>query len=638
MAVSYIKIENYKSIKDIFLKISDINTLIGENGSGKSNILSAMKFFYSKLNEQSSISPIDIFDINNKYSNEVKITIGYNLKKLKRMCYKNNINVAENKFYNDIVHLSETDEIEVTMIAIKDRDIIWNKNYQQRQLLYYLYPIYTIDTRKINLSEWNKLWNQIGNLGKLEKNAEIKFKEEINNNIKDDKKLRSLYCRISQVLEKNNIKIKKYTPGQMAEITSKLYFGGEIFEVDEQKLNIYSNGTNTYNYLKSYVQILALLSDIKMKEPMLIIDEPEISLHHNFIDEVVRILFENSKRIKIIISTHSSRLIKNVLIENIDESVIYHIKKHELYTTAKRMRRFQDTREYVRVTDQHANAYFAKMIVCVEGATEVELLRNRFLKLVYPVLNEIDVMEGMAEEVERKIISPKERKYDVPIIYTIDMDKVLIYSKEKKCLQIRKGKLNFNPNYSFTYKRYNTIAVKKRINNMVEKCAFRYKMPIFTCVDKNFLELKSLIKKYFLEYDYFVMDTTIEGMLINIFNLDKFILFIKENCRKNISWERIEKIVNKFNDWEVLNSYRLLCEGKCDFVMGIEELKRNNTNKERAKKNVNEIYDVLENNIVSKTDGWVSRWLEYYICTELEIEPFKKGSYDKLKKEINPTT
>lgn len=46
-----IKIEEYKSIKDIDLKLGPINIFIGANGSGKSNFLSFFEFLKNIYNQ-----------------------------------------------------------------------------------------------------------------------------------------------------------------------------------------------------------------------------------------------------------------------------------------------------------------------------------------------------------------------------------------------------------------------------------------------------------------------------------------------------------------------------------------------------------------------------------------------------------
>lgn len=80
MPISRIIIKNYKSIKKCDISLSELNVLIGENGSGKSNILEAIDYFYRNLTRTEMRE--DIFDVNNRFSNEVNIAIEYDFKKI----------------------------------------------------------------------------------------------------------------------------------------------------------------------------------------------------------------------------------------------------------------------------------------------------------------------------------------------------------------------------------------------------------------------------------------------------------------------------------------------------------------------------------------------------------------------------
>ena len=167
------------------------------------------------------------------------------------------------------------------------------------------------------------------------------------------------------------------------------------------------------------------------------------------------------------------------------------------------------------------------MIVCVEGVTEVEVLKNKFLQLIYPFLCHVEVMSGMADDVERKIVSPSERNYDTPILYTVDMDKVFQFDvKKRKAVPVDKIWLE-NEKYAYTYRRSTNESYRKRKAAMENKCNFNFRMPLFYSNDPYFVEYKKLIKDYFLLYDYFVMDTTIEGALITSNNLSDFREYVK---------------------------------------------------------------------------------------------------------------
>ena len=49
MSLSRVIIKNYKSIKHCDVTLSGLNVLIGENGTGKTNLLEAINYFYNNL-------------------------------------------------------------------------------------------------------------------------------------------------------------------------------------------------------------------------------------------------------------------------------------------------------------------------------------------------------------------------------------------------------------------------------------------------------------------------------------------------------------------------------------------------------------------------------------------------------------
>lgn len=77
MPLTRLTIKNFKSIKYCDITLSDLNVLIGENGTGKTNLLDAISYFYYNLTG-SNIST-EIFDENNHYSNEVRVSLTYDL-------------------------------------------------------------------------------------------------------------------------------------------------------------------------------------------------------------------------------------------------------------------------------------------------------------------------------------------------------------------------------------------------------------------------------------------------------------------------------------------------------------------------------------------------------------------------------
>ena len=71
MAIQKIQIWGYRSISYMELQAGQIVALIGQNGSGKSNILSALHFFYRNLTR--TWEEKGCFDSNNFFRNEIRI-------------------------------------------------------------------------------------------------------------------------------------------------------------------------------------------------------------------------------------------------------------------------------------------------------------------------------------------------------------------------------------------------------------------------------------------------------------------------------------------------------------------------------------------------------------------------------------
>ena len=181
---------------------------------------------------------------------------------------------------------------------------------------------------------------------------------------------------------------------------------------------------------------------------------------------------------------------------------------------------------------------------------------------------------------------------------------------------------------------------------IMQKCAFRYKMPLFFSSDPNLKELKTLIKKYYLGYGYFVMDTTVEGALITKENLDQFAEYFrwKNANEKGRPVETMEQLTRCCHKQELLNMYRIYYKGKCDLVLGLKELKKNNLNilKKRndlkdpnLTKEVENLYSFLESGKEGKTGGWVSNWIEYFICSVLQVDVSDADRFNKVKRMMD---
>lgn len=156
MPIKSIKIQYYKSFKDCKALLKDVNIIIGENGSGKSNFIEAIDYFYQNLTETHLSDTV--FDANNRYSNCIRIGVSYDLSHLqaiaknKRKLSEEGKNVPYLSFFEKILRIAESGKnsiVTVEMEQIRKKGIRWNYNYEDRAFLKGLFPLYKLDSESI---------------------------------------------------------------------------------------------------------------------------------------------------------------------------------------------------------------------------------------------------------------------------------------------------------------------------------------------------------------------------------------------------------------------------------------------------------------------------------------------------------
>ena len=115
-----------------------MNLLLGENGSGKTNVLSAITYFYNNMISQ-KISQ-NIFDENNILNDQVEITLTYDLTKLLIRSRKNRKEekVKYQNYYSMIEKMSQNNKVSLTLTQAKGGRIFWNHDIEERKVLYHL--------------------------------------------------------------------------------------------------------------------------------------------------------------------------------------------------------------------------------------------------------------------------------------------------------------------------------------------------------------------------------------------------------------------------------------------------------------------------------------------------------------------
>lgn len=646
MPLTRIKIENFKSIMYCDASLSGLNVLLGENGTGKTNILEAIYYFYQNLTD--SCANTTVFDENNHFSNEVKITLFFDFSEFVKISKSNaaELNLFDDQpsakvrysgYYTTIISMaakSPKQVLAVTLTQIKGRTIAWNYSYEDRLIFKSLFPFFYVNTRSLDITEWGYIWDVLGELGKVSHDERKAIEQEISKVLTDESKEISKKIKgIADIFKDSDVTVKTAMSKDFAKNLSKVFFSGDTIHQNGKNLRYYSSGTNSIKYIELLVKAIDEIAKTKLKEPVILIDEPEISLHPLFMDELSDVITDVSFKLRTVVSTHSARLTKD-LITGSDYITLYNIKLVGHYTTVQRMKKFPQysPESKYRVTDDHINSYFSRAILFVEGETELELFSNPYLRILFPKLKYVDIFKAMSQAPILNIMNPRLTQTNTPYVCLIDMDKAISYNKDLKKFTLKGEYFKQNDKEFFRYRNKHEeypylYHLRGRIDKMAKGLHVHYYMPYVSCEDPNYLAFIDAIHDYLMFYNVFSLRTTIEGCLINAKTADFALAFLQRH--------KDAKAFSVFNTYlsglpkiDKINALRIVFNGKSDLLLGYK--------KEQLIKTIpSEEGSILEKVMIGKkTSGWVSEYLDVFFQVASDLpSPISTKAFNRYFSE-----
>lgn len=576
--IKSIKIKNLLSFNELFINdFKDINCIVGINNAGKSNLLKLLKYFYNRLEGIKELPP----SLNSKYSAFGTITITFNLTRIKQIVEADSkIKRAYFKYiYNvlfkdrDASNFTNDSTLDLTLTVFSNDSVEWSiKDKKLLELISYLYPFFHIETRHIDLYDWNKIWNLISrlksfNLDNFDKEKIITFFDK---QIDGEESNSSNGYReyINKIEKITNIAHYSYREKVLNYI--KVGLSGQTFTIDNKDLSIQSDGTNSHRFIELFLDLLISLTRREYISPTVYIDEPEIGLHPKKNEQLIYNLFDIYHSFKktmdirekgkyktpyptIIFSTHSPNIVKQIIKLFDDNQQILHFSKNKSdHTVVQKMNSHYDDKRFLPIfSDNEARLFFSNFILFVEGETELEIFNNKALINKFSILKKIDIYKS-SSNVFSANINPAFSNTSIPYFFLFDADKIfsfqnintsdcalnlqlhnknitLYHLPDNKC-ESKKLFENDIKKYSKGYndKYINLLKILKELGEIKDKIFTYNKLNYKINEQKEYLKCLQTLRKYLFESNVLFLNSTIEEMLINKKSSELFISWLSK--------------------------------------------------------------------------------------------------------------
>ena len=681
MSIKSIRIENLLSYDTLIINnIKGLNCVIGKNNVGKSNLLKLLSFFYKKIDNIKCIPP----ELHSNYSSHGSISIQYDLTRIKNIVTSKRKGKTDffKHIYNTFFKGSPmgvekdffTNRINDTTFTLKltihsNNAFSWStKNNSEIDLIGYLFPFFEIETRHINLYDWDKLWDLISRLKSFKVDG-VK-KEEIIDFLNEKISPNSNAYKDFTSKIQDITKVSSYSYRERVLNYVKIGLNGQTFNVGGKDLTTQSDGTNSLEYLSLFLKLLVSLTRREYISPIVYIDEPEIGLHPKANEKLIYELYQSYESFKktkgsfekgkyatplpkIFIATHSANIAKHIIKYFKDNHQILHFRIEENHTRVGVMKSTYEDRRFLNIfNDNEARLFFSDIILFVEGDTELEAFSNFSLSKKYPHMNNVELYQA-GSNVYLENLNPNRSKLSIPYFYLFDRDKTLQYEVTKRqckvMLQGNGGLFSLKPEkldseIEYYMKGYSSeyrvqVSILNDIKSSEGKVlSFNNKTLDFDNISKAYVnKLVDNIDSYLSNKNIIVLSSTFEECLINENSLPLFLLWLHhsngidvDNILKNLEG------LTYFNYRTLATYLRLIFNGKATTGLVYKHLKNKDFKLGQRLLNIVEREIQKKCFYTGKTGGWVTSFLDFAIA-HLELEAAKTStSFDSKFSLIFP--
>ena len=65
------------------------------------------------------------------------------------------------------------------MVQTKGKGIVWSESYENRFIIKSLFPIFYLDARTLDITEWSQIWSVLGDFGKLSNSSRTEVAQKV---------------------------------------------------------------------------------------------------------------------------------------------------------------------------------------------------------------------------------------------------------------------------------------------------------------------------------------------------------------------------------------------------------------------------------------------------------------------------